>query len=96
MFFSSNDTGQKRDLALLRAVQLIFNANTNPSAYAKLGQPCFLRTLTNGLSKGNPLFAKKAESISELEMSSILRSRSNFDKRSIAQTLSAAFNETYL
>lgn len=94
MFFSSNDSGQKRDLALLHAVQLIFKANSNPSNFAKLGQDSFMKTLSGGLGRGNPLFYQKAESMSELEMASILRKRSNFDKRSIAQTLSAAFHTT--
>lgn len=94
MFFSSNDSGQKRDLALLHAVQLIFKANPNPSNFAKMGQNSFIRTLEGGLGRGNPLFTQKAESMSDLEMASILRNRSNFDKRSIAQTLSAAFRET--
>lgn len=94
MFFSSNDSGQKRDLALLHAVQLIFKANPNSSAFAKLGQDNFIRTLAGGLGRGKPLFSQKAESMSDLEMASVLRNRSNFDKRSIAQTLSAAFHET--
>lgn len=94
MFFSSNDSGQKRDLALLHAVQLIFKANPNPSNFARIGQNSFIRTLEGGLGRGNPLFAQKAESMSDLEMASILRNRSNFDKRSIAQTLSAALYQT--
>lgn len=94
MFFSSNNTGQKRDLALLHAVQLVIKANSSPSAFIKIGQDGFVRTLTGGLSRGNPLFSQKAESLSYIEMASILRNRSNFDKQTIAQTLSAAFNET--
>lgn len=94
MFFSSSNSGQKRNLALLHAVKMIFEANTNPKAHVKSGQDNFLRILIGGLSYGNPLFAKKAESMSDLEMASILRSRSNFDKRSIAETLTAAYFET--
>lgn len=94
MFFSSSDAGQKRDLALLHAVQLIIKANATPTAFIKLGQDSFIRTLAGGLGRNNPLFSQKAESMSDLEMASILRNRSNFDKRSIAQTLSAAYNET--
>lgn len=94
MFFSSNDTEQKRNLALLHAVQLIFKANSTPSVFAKIGQDSFIKTLSGGLSRGNPLFSQKAEIMSDLEMASILRNRSNFDKHSIAQTLSAAYRET--
>lgn len=93
MFFSSNDSEQKRRLALLNAVLLIFKANTNPPAFIKIGQDTFIRTLSRGLSN-NPLFLQKAESMSYLEMSSILRNCSNFNKRSYAQTLSSAFHET--
>lgn len=94
MFFSSNDSGQKRDLALLRASLLIIWANPNPDQFIKIGQSSFVRTLSGGLSRSNPLFTSKAENMSDLEMASILRNRSNFDKRSIAQTLSAAFDTT--
>lgn len=94
MFFSSSDSSQKRNLALLRAVLLIFEANTNPSNFVRIGQNSFVRTLEGGLGMGTPFFTQKAESMSDLEMASILRNRSNFDKRSIAQTLSAAFDAT--
>ena len=94
MFFSSSDSSQKRNLDLLRAVLLIFEANTNPSNFVRIGQNSFVRTLEGGLGMGTPFFTQKAESMSDLEMASILRNRSNFDKRSIAQTLSAAFGET--
>ncbi|MBR5237099.1 MAG: hypothetical protein IKV26_00130 [Paludibacteraceae bacterium] len=93
-FFSSNNSGQKRDLALLHASLLIIKANPNPTQFVKLGQDAFIRTLSGGLSRSNPLFTQKAENMSDLEMASILRNLSNFDKRSIAQTLSAAFYET--
>lgn len=94
MIFSSNDSGQKRDLALLHASLLIIKANPNPNQFTKLNQDTFIRTLSGGLSRSNPLFTQKAESMSDLEMASILRNRSNFDKRAIAQTLSAALDAT--
>ncbi|MBR5147081.1 MAG: hypothetical protein IKW54_05600 [Bacteroidales bacterium] len=94
MFFSSNDSGQKRDLALLRAALLVVKANPNPTQYIKIGQDTFIRTLSGGLGRSNPLFTQKAESMSYEEMASILRNRSNFDKRSIAETLSAALYQT--
>ena len=93
MFFSSNDSEQKRRLALLNAVLLIFKANTNPPPFIKIGQDTFIKTLSHGLSN-NPLFLLKAESMSYLEMSSVIRNCSNFNKRSYAQTLSSAFHET--
>lgn len=93
MFFSSNDTEQKRRLALLHAVLLIFKANCTTSPYVKNSQDNFIRTLANGLSR-NPLFIHKAEDMSDLEMASILRNCSDFNKRSYAQTLSSAARET--
>lgn len=93
MFFSNNDTEQKRKLALLNAVLLIFKANTNPLPYIKIGQDSFIRTLSRGLSN-NPLFISRAESMDYIEVTSILRNCNNFYKRSYAQTLSSAFGET--
>lgn len=94
MFSFMNDYSRKRDLALLRATQLIIEANPNPVQYVKIAQNSFIRTLSVGLSRNNPLFTKKAESMSFLEMTSILRKCSNFGKRSIAETMSAAFAAT--
>lgn len=93
MFFSSNDKEQKKCLALLHAVLLIFKANINPPVYIKMGQESFIRTLSAGLSS-IPLFIPKAESMDYLEVASIIRNCSDFYKRSYAQTLSSAFNET--
>ena len=93
MFFSSNDKEQKRRLALMHAVLLVLKANINPPGYIKTGQERFLRTLSYGLSS-NPLFVPKAESMDYLDVTSILRNCSDFYKRSYAQTLSSAFNET--
>lgn len=93
MFFSSNDTEQKRRLALLHAVLLIFKANINPPMFIKVGQDSFVKTLSAGLST-NPSFVSKAESMDYIEVSSILRNCSTFNKRSYAQTLSSAFQET--
>lgn len=93
MFFSSNNKEQKKRLALLHAVLLIFKANINPTIFIKMGQESFVRTLSAGLSS-NPLFIPKAESMDYLEVTSILRNCSDFYKRSYAQTLSSAFNET--
>ena len=86
--------GQKRDLALLRAVLLVIEANPNPSAFVKCGQDSFIRTISMGFGRSNPLFLQKAKSMSFLEMASILRNRSNFDKRAIATTLSEALYQT--
>lgn len=93
MFFSSSDKEQKKRLALLHAVLLIFKANINPPVFIKMGQESFVRTLSAGLSS-NPLFIPKAESMDYLEVTSILRNCSDFYKRSYAQTLSSTFNET--
>ena len=90
MFFLSD----KRDIALFRASQLIIEANHNPVQYIKIGQESFIRTMAGGLGRGIPEFAKKVEAMSYLEMTSILRRCSNFDKRSIAETLSSAFHTT--
>ena len=94
MFSFMNDYGEKRDLALLRAAMLIIEANPNPVQYVKIAQDSFIRTLSGGLGRSNPLFVKKAEAMSFLEMSSTLRKCSNSGKRSIAETLSAAFAAT--
>ena len=94
MFSFMNDYSEKRDLALLRAVQLIIEANPNPVQYVKIGQESFIRTLSGGLGRSKPFFSKKAETMSFLEMTSILRKCSNFGKRSIAETLSAAYAAT--
>lgn len=90
MFFSSD----KRDIALFRASLLIIEANHNPVQYIKIGQESFIRTMAGGLGRGIPEFAKKVEAMSYLEMTSVLRRCSNFDKRSIAETLSSAFHTT--
>ena len=94
MFSFMNDYSEKRNLALLRAAILIIEANPNPVQYVKIAQDSFIRTLSGGLGRSNPLFAKKAEAMGLLEMSSTLRKCSNFGKRSIADTLSAAFAAT--
>lgn len=94
MFSFLNDYSEKRNLALLRAAMLIIESNPNPVQYIKICQDTFIRTLSGGLSRSNPMFTKKAENMSFLEMASILRKCSNFGKRSIAETLSAAFDAT--
>ena len=90
MFFSSD----KRDIAIIRASQLIIEANPNPDQYTKLGQNSFIRTIYGGFKVGIPDFDKKVEAMSYLEMTSVLRKCSNFDKRSIAETLSSAYHTT--
>ncbi len=94
MFSFINDYREKTNLAILRAAQLIIEANPNPTQYIKIGQNSFIKTLSCGFGRSNPLFTKKAESMSFLEMTSILKKCSNFGKRSIAETLSAAFATT--
>lgn len=90
MFFLND----KRNIALFRASQLIIEANPNPDQYTKLGQNSFIRTVYGGFKIGIIDFDKKAEAMSYLEMISVLRKCSNFDKRSIAETLSSAFHTT--
>lgn len=90
MFFLND----KRNIAVFRASQLIIEANPNPDQYTKLGQNSFIRTIYGGFKVGIPDFDKKVETMSYLEMTSVLRKCSNFDKRSIAETLSSAFHTT--
>ena len=90
MFFIND----KRNIALFRASQLIIEANPNPDQYTKLGQGAFIRTIYGGFKVGIPNFDMKVEAMSYLEMTSVLRKCSNFDKRSIAETLSSAFHTT--
>ena len=90
MFFLNN----KRNIALYRASRLIVEANPNPDQYTKIGQNSFLRTIYSGFKAGIPDFDNKVEAMSNLEMTSVLRKCSNFDKRSIAETLSSAFHYT--
>lgn len=90
MFFLND----KRNIALFRASQLIIEANPNPDQYTKLGQNSFIRTIYGGFKVGIPDFDKKAETMSYLEITSVLRKCSNFDKRSIAETLSSAYHTT--
>lgn len=94
MFSFMNDYSDKRNIALFCASQLIIEANPNPDQYIKLGQNSFIRTIYGGFKVGIPDFDKKTETMSYLEMTSILRKCSNFGKRSIADTLSAAFAST--
>lgn len=90
MFFLND----KRNIAIFRASQLIVEANPNPDQYTKLGQDTFIRTIYGGFKVGIPNFDMKVEAMSYLEMTSVLRKCSNFDKRSIAGTLSSAFHTT--
>jgi hypothetical protein len=90
MFFLND----KRNIALFRASQLIIEANPNPVQQTKLEQNSFLRTIYYGFKVGIQDFDKKAGAMSYLEMTSILRKCSNFDKRSIAETLSSAYHTT--
>ena len=82
MFSFLNDYSDKRNIALFRASQLIIEANPNPNQYTKLGQNSFIRTIYGGFKVGILDFDKKAEAMSY------------FGKRSIAETLSAAFAAT--
>lgn len=90
MFFCND----KRNIALFRASQIIIEANPTSDQYVKLGQNSFMRTIYGGFKVGIPDFDKKVEAMSYLEMTSVLRKCSNFDKRSIAETLSSAFHTT--
>lgn len=94
MFSFLNDYSDKRNIALFRASQLIIEANPNPDQYIKLGQNSFIRTIYGGFKVGILDFDKKVETMSYLEMTSALRKCSNSGKRSIAETLSAAFAAT--
>lgn len=93
--FGFFDRIKREQMAVMQAVLLIIRANENPSSFVKLSQNEVIRTLSRGYGGDNPaLFISKSENMSYLEMTSVLRNCSNFDKRNFAETLSYAFLQT--
>lgn len=96
MFFTSRDTQEKRELAQIHSVMLIFEADAAFSNSAmKMAQNNYIQFLKCGF-RLNDQKLQEAKDMSHLEMVSTFRKCSYSYKCTIAQTLSAALNSTSL
>ncbi len=94
MFFTSSETERKRKIAQLHSFMLVFNADSESLSHMeKAGQRSFMQPLVNGFGLSADDL-QEVETMSFLEMVSVLRKCSYFYKRTYAESLSVAFNNT--
>lgn len=94
MGWFSNNNALNDYHALTHAIILLFEADTDFSYNKKLLQGSFLKQLSVGFSKGDSQFLDKAKSMEYVMMASLLRKCSDFVKKTHAQTINAAIQET--